>query len=294
MKASKNKIGLFFTHWSTEWSVDFPAVAKRIAGLGFDAMEISLAEFHGLPASQKAELRRVADDRGLLITCLIGLGPKYDMASSDRAVRDRAVDYVKGLLDDCRLLGSPVFGGLNDCAWPSSPPEGVTDKSPYVEWAVESVRRVMPVAEEHGIVFAIEVGNRFEQWLVNDAREGIAFCDAVGSPYCQVHLDTFHMNIEEDSFHDAILSCKGRLGHFHLGEPNRKHPGEGRMPWDEIFGALREIDYDGPIVMEPFVRPGGTVGRNVAVWRDLSNGANDEEMDEHARKALAFVRSKVG
>ena len=85
------------------------------------------------------------------------------------------------------------------------------------------------VAEQYDVKFAIEVVNRFEQWLVNNTAEGIAFCD-------------------------AILMCKGRIGHFHLGEPNRKPPGTGRMPWDESFGTLKEIGYGGTIVMEPFIR----------------------------------------
>jgi D-psicose/D-tagatose/L-ribulose 3-epimerase len=288
-----NAIGLFFTHWATEWSVDFVGVARRIAGLGFDVMEISLAEFTGLPNAEKHELKQVADDLGLTVTCLIGLSSDYDMASPDQSVRNRAVEYVKHLLDDCRLLGSPVFGGLNYCAWPASPPPGVTDKREFVDLAVDSVRKVMPIAEDYGIVYAVEVVNRFEQWLVNDAREGLAFCDAVGSPMCKVHLDTFHMNIEEDSFRDTILTCADRIGHFHLGEANRRHPGQGRLPWDEIFGALRETGYEGPIVMEPFVRPGGQVGRDIALWRDLSRGATDDDLDELARRALAFVRDKL-
>ena len=208
-------------------------------------------------------------------------------------MRDAGVEYVKGLLDDCHFLNAPVFSGLNFCAWPSSPPKGMTDKRPYVERSIESVKRVMPVAEKYGIKYALEVVNRFEAWLVNDHKEALAFCDAVGSPACTIHLDTFHMNIEERSFRDAIVACKGRIGHFHLGEPNRMPPGTGRMPWDEIFGALKEIAYDGTIVMEPFVRPGGQVGRDIALWRDLSEGATDAQLDAAGKKALEFVRAKL-
>jgi D-psicose/D-tagatose/L-ribulose 3-epimerase len=227
------------------------------------------------------------------VICCIGLKPEYDFASPEQRVRDAGTEYVKHLLDDCHMLGAPVFAGLTFCAWPQSPPPGMTDKRPYVERAVESVRRVIKVAEGYGIVYALEVVNRFEQWLANDAREALAFCDAVDSPWCRVQLDTFHMNIEEHSFRDAILACKGRLGHFHLGEANRLPPGEGRLPWAEIFGALKEIDYDGTIVMEPFMRPGGSVSRAVGVWRDMSNGATDEQMDERARRSLQFVRNQL-
>ena len=80
------------------------------------------------------------------------------------------------------------------------------------------------------------------------------------------------MNIEEDSLSESILQSKGWLGHFHLGETNRRPPGEGRIPWPEIFGALREIDYHGAVTMEPFLLPGGEVGRDVSVYRDLLGG----------------------
>ncbi|GJH09551.1 sugar phosphate isomerase/epimerase [Caballeronia novacaledonica] len=288
-----NKVGMFYTYWSTEWMVDFPATAKRIAGLGFDMMEISLGEFHNLPDAQKRELKAVADDLGLTVMCCIGLKPEYDFASPEQSVRDAGTEYVKRLLDDCHMLGAPVFAGLTFCAWPQSPPPGMKDKRPYVDHAIDSVRRVIGIAEDYGIIYALEVVNRFEQWLCNDAKEALAFVDAVDSPACKVQLDTFHMNIEEHSFRDAILACKGKLGHFHLGEANRLPPGEGRLPWDEIFGALKEIDYDGTIVMEPFMRKGGSVSRAVGVWRDMSNGATDEQMDERARRSLQFVRGKL-
>lgn len=257
-------------------------------------MEINLAGFVDLPESTKAEFKAVTQDLGLTVNCCIGLKPAYDFASPDAAAWTRGMEYVKRLLDACGYLNAPVFGGLNFCSWPSSPPLDMVDKRPYVERAVDCVKKLIPVAVPNHVIYAIEVVNRFEQWLVNDAREGIAFCNAVGSPQCMVHLDTFHMNIEEDNFRDPFLLCKDRLGHFHLGEANRKVPSAvGRMPWDEIFGALKEINYDGTIVMEPSIRQGGEVGRNIAVRRDLSDGATDEEMDEMARTSLQFVKQKL-
>jgi D-psicose/D-tagatose/L-ribulose 3-epimerase len=288
-----NKVGMFFTYWSTEWLVDFPAVARRVKGLGFDLMEISLSGFHELPVAKKRELKDVSDRLGLGLVCCIGLKPEQDFSSPDKSVRDRGVEYVKRLLEDCHLLDARVFAGLTFCAWPARPPPDMKDKRPYVDRAVACVKQAAKVAEGYGIIYALEVVNRFEQYLVNDASEALAFCQAVDNPWCRIQLDTFHMNIEESSFRDAILACRGRLGHFHLGEANRLPPGEGRLPWDEIFGALKEINYDGTIVMEPFMRPGGSVSRDVAVWRDLSSGATDEDLDARGRRSLAFVRSKL-
>jgi D-psicose/D-tagatose/L-ribulose 3-epimerase len=95
------------------------------------------------------------------------------------------------------------------------------------------------------------------------------------------------MNIEEDFLGDAIQRAGGYLGHFHIGENNRMPPGYGHIPWTEVGAALRKINYQGHVVMEPFLKPGGEVGRDIKVFRDLGAGL---EMDEEARKALMFMR----
>jgi D-psicose/D-tagatose/L-ribulose 3-epimerase len=80
------------------------------------------------------------------------------------------------------------------------------------------------------------------------------------------------------------------LGHLHVGEGNRKLPGEGALPWKEIGEALRSIDYEGGVVMEPFYYAGGQVGKDIKVWRDLSEGASRQEMDGKIAKSLQFLR----
>ncbi len=288
-----NKVGMYYTYWDNEWLVDYQAVARRIKGLGFDLMEINLGEFNKQPMEKKKEFKKVCDGLGLTVSGCIGLAPDQDFASPDAADRERGMEFVKRLLDDCKLLESPVFAGLNYCAWPAKPPPGLKDKRPYLDRSIECVKKVAKVAEGYGVIFALEVVNRFEQYLVNTAAEAVAFADAVGNPIVKIHLDTFHMNIEEDRFRDAILLCKGKIGHFHLGEANRRPPGQGRLPWDEIFGALKETGYDGTIVMEPFLLQGGPVSRDVALWRDLSGGASPELMDRWGREACEFVRRKL-
>lgn len=101
------------------------------------------------------------------------------------------------------------------------------------------------------------------------------------------------MNIEEDSFSEAIKTAGELLGHFHIGECNRKVPGRGHMDWDDLIRGLRDIDYRGKIVMEPFVRPGGQVGKDIKIYRDQSGNASEAQMDEMAEEALTFIREKL-
>ena len=138
--------------------------------------------------------------------------------------------------------------------------------------------------------------NRYGEYRedIQSAEEAVKYVDEVGSPNCKILLDTYHMNIEEDSFAGAIKLVGNRLGHFHVGESNRRPPCEnGKMPWNEITNALKEIDYQGAIVMEPFIKMGGEVGRDIKVWRDISEGASESEMEQLLADAAMMLRKKM-
>ena len=139
--------------------------------------------------------------------------------------------------------------------------------------------------------------NRFEQFLFNTAKEAIAFAEEVGSPRAKVHIDTFHMNIEEDSMSDAIaLTGKsGRLGHFHVSESNRRVPGLGptNIDWPAVGKALRSVGYRGAVVMEPFVNTCANNARNTHTWRDLSGGADIDRLVDNVRRGGEFLRGII-
>jgi len=99
------------------------------------------------------------------------------------------------------------------------------------------------------------------------------------------------MNIEEDSMVDAILEAGPWLGHFHVGENNRRPAGStNRLPWKDMAAALKQVNYQGAIVMEPFVLMGGTIPYDIKVWRDLSSGAGEAGLDEMAGRACRFLK----
>ena len=187
-----------------------------------------------------------------------------------------------------------MIAGALHSYWPIDYSKPV-DKAGDRARGLEGISSLADFAVDLGIDLCLEVLNRFENHVLNTADEGVAFVREVGKPNVKVHLDTFHMNIEEDSFGEAIRTAGPLLGHFHTGENNRRVPGKGRLPWHEIGTALREIGYNGAVVMEPFVKMGGGVGSDIKVWRDLSDNADEAQMDEDARQASGVftVRARL-
>jgi D-psicose/D-tagatose/L-ribulose 3-epimerase len=284
-----NKIGIYYAYWTHDWDADFVPYVAKVKRLGFDILEVNSGTVTRMPNRERDRLRRAAEKAGIELTYCIGLPHRYDIASPDAAVRRNGIAFLKRSAEMLRYMGHRQLGGIIYSSWPGKLPFG-EEKRLYLDRSVRSMREVMKVAEDCGVFFNVEVVNRFEQFLLNTAAEAVTYVRRVGSPHCRVLLDTFHLNIEEDSIRDAIVATGAWLGHFHVGETNRRPPGRGRMPWDEIFGALRRIGYTGAITMEPFLMPGGEVGRDISVYRNLGEGL---DLDREAGRALKFVRRKL-
>jgi D-psicose/D-tagatose/L-ribulose 3-epimerase len=164
------------------------------------------------------------------------------------------------------------------------------NKEDDLKRSVAGMKKLAETAASYNITLGMEALNRFEGYLLNTAEEALAYVKAVGQDNVKIMLDTFHMNIEEDSLIDAIKTAGSFLGHFHIGEANRVPPRAGsRMDWAAIGRALREIGYTGAVVMEPFVLQGGQVGKDIKVWRDLAP-SSENELDEAVRKSVEFIR----
>ena len=287
-------IGMHYGFWSHNWDeIQYVPLMEKVARLGFDVCEVASAEFCKYSDETLGELKRRADDLGLTFTYSIGLEKEYDLASDDPAVRDNGVRHVTEILKSMPKVGAAILNGVSYAGWQAMPDHGITleEKRRKEELALDSMRRLMPVAEDCGVYYCCEVVNRFEQYLLNTAREGAAFVKQLESPNAKVLLDTFHMNIEEDDLLQAILETGDLLGHFHVGERNRKPPGStNSLPWKEMAGSLRQIGYQGAVVMEPFVLMGGSIPYDIKVWRDLSGGASEAELDRIAGDACAFLK----
>ena len=283
------KYGIYYAYWEDQWKADYIQYIEKVAKLGFDFLEIACTPINGYSRHTLLDLRQCAADNGIFLTA--GHGPSADqnLASADPAVAANAKAFFTTLLRNLETLGIHTIGGGIYSYWPVDYSKPIDKPG---DWArsVAAVREVGRVAADCGVDYCLEVLNRFEGYLLNTAAEGVKFVREVDVPAVKVMLDTFHMNIEEDSIGGAIRSTKGLLGHFHTGECNRRVPGRGRTPWHEIALALKDIGYDGNVCMEPFVRMGGKVGEDIKIWRELEPGISEAKMDADAKAALDFER----
>ena len=282
-----NKIGIYYAYWTNNWHVEFHPFIDKAANIGFDILEVNAGTIVKITPAERRALKDHAADKDILLTYCIGLPQEYDIASMDASIRKNGIDYLQQIARAIGEMGGGVLGGIIYGSWPAAMPSGDNEKRILFDHSVRSMQTAIRAAEENNVTFNIEVVNRFEQFLINTCEEAIEYIDAVGSPNIRVMLDTFHMNIEEDVIDGAVLKAGSKLGHVHIGENNRMPPGHGHIPWTAFSKALRKINYSGFIVMEPFLMPGGEVGRDIKVYRDMRTGM---DMDEEAKKALLFIR----
>lgn len=288
-----NKLGIFMNFWEKNWDADHAKYIDKVAKIGFDILEFQAQPLLEMTDDHIRELRKRADAAGIRLTYSLGLDPHYDVSSLDESIRQGGVKYLQNIIRKMAVGGGDLLSGVSYAGWGT--PDGILDtKEPYLEQSVKSMKEIIRVAEDCGVTYCVEAVNRFETCIINTAAEALDYVARVGSPNIGVLLDTYHMNIEEKSFADAIrLVGADRLKSFHTGENNRTAPGRGHLPWDEIFGTLSEIGYKGPIVSEPFVMQGGEVGRDIHVFRDLVDNPCEATIDAEAAYLLHFEQDML-
>lgn len=286
----KMKYGIYFAYWEKEWNADQKQYIKKVKELGFDALEISCAMLKNSTKEELLTMKQMAEDAGIFLTAGYGPNAGENLGSSNPAVVSNAIAFYTDILKKLELLDIHTIGGGIYSYWPVDYSKPIDKEG---DWArsVQNVRTVGKIAAECGVEYCLEVLNRFEGYLLNTCAEAKKFVEEVDVPAVKIMLDTFHMNIEEDDMIEAILLAGDRLGHFHVGENNRRLPGKGGMNWYQIGMALRAIGYDRNVVMEPFVRSGGGVGNDIKIWRDLSKGADEQRLDQDAAASVAYLRS---
>ena len=256
---------------------------KYAREIGFEVFEVCVEDPAQLSA---APLIEAASGTGLQISVCGAFGPDRDVSHEEPDKRAQGVRYLKGCIDLAADVGSPHVAGPMYSATGKArllPPE---QREQQRTWAVESLREAADYAGERGVRLAMEPLNRFETDLVNTVEQGLDLCDRIGRANVGLLLDTFHMNIEEKSFTEAMTRAGDRLFHMQVAENDRGTPGSGHVPWDEVFRALDAVGYNGSVVIESFLPTVAEIARAVSLWRPVA-----PSMDALARDGHAFIRA---
>lgn len=231
---------------------------------GFDLVEFSL---HDGFAADTAEAARLVSEAGLEVACSRGLAPDADVSSEDPAVVERGLELVMESIRISNELGAKVLtGALYGAFGKASAPLSTAGRANIVA----SLKEASQEAAKLGMTLGLEVCNRYETNVVNTAADALVLADEIGADNVMVHLDVYHMNIEEEDFVRPVKLVGDRLGYVHIGENHRGYLGAGHVDFASFFRALADIDYTGGITFESFSSAVvmQSLSNDLAIWRN--------------------------
>jgi D-psicose/D-tagatose/L-ribulose 3-epimerase len=255
---------------------------KTVKDIGYQVIEVCVEDPRLLTAGA---LRQAAHGTGLQISICGAFGPERDVSHDDPTMRALGIEYLRQCVDIAAAVGSPHVAGPMYSATGKARLLAPQERDAQRTWAADSLRQVADYAAQRGVRLAIEPLNRFETDLINTVEQALDLCARIDRDNVGLLLDTFHMNIEEKSIGNAIISAGAKVFHVQVSENDRGTPGSGHVPWQETFDALDTIGYDGPIVVESFLPTVAEIARAVSLWRPVA-----PSMDALARDGYAFLR----
>lgn len=242
------KLGLDTWLWADTFTEEHIFCIRRACELGAEALDISINDPFIFPAEKVR--KEVEQCPGMEIITSTAMPEPYNAISPNPEERWKALGFMKKLIDVSAVVGSGIIGGVNYAA--SGYHTGKPRTQQEMEWSADYLRKAAEYAEQYHITIALEPVKRFESHFLNTAADALELLKLVDRPNLKVQLDTFHMNIEEADFSEAIESCGNELVHMHLVDSNRGAPGMGHVPWLEVFKALKKIGYEGAGCIETF------------------------------------------
>ncbi len=266
--------------WTTVW--DHAGAERAIAGAAHysqDFIEIPLID---IPSVDAKHTRALLEKHALRAACsLVMPEPAWPSVRPDAAI-----DHLKAALDKAVEMGAEAltgvtFGGTNE-----------RTGFPPTQAEYDNLTRALGAAAQHakalGLQFGIEAVNRYENHLVNSAAQAVALVERIGMDNVFVHLDTFHMTMEEKGIANGILDARDHLKYMHLSESDRGTPGYGNVPWDALFAALAAIGFKGVLTLESFAAMPMEMAGAISTWRPVARDAQ-EVLDN----GLSFIRNKA-
>jgi D-psicose/D-tagatose/L-ribulose 3-epimerase len=276
------KFGASTFIWVSPFSNDTLDLVDKVARLGFDLIEVCVED----PATiDTGAIRRRIEAAGIGATVCGAFGPDRDMSADDAAVRRNAIGYVNRCSDIAAELGADIVVGPMYSAVGRTRMAEPEERRAQRRLAAESIREAADHARERGVRLALEPLNRFETDLINTVEQGVELVEEIGRDNVGLLVDTFHMNIEEKDLPAALRRAGRHIFEFHACSSDRGTPGEDHLAWPGIAAALRDVGYEGPVVIEAFTPKIKEIARAVSIWRPLA-----ESEDALASNGLAHLK----
>jgi D-psicose/D-tagatose/L-ribulose 3-epimerase len=271
--------------WAGDWSAEGARAAiSGAARSGYDYVEIALLDPWKVDIAMTRDLLA---EYGVRAHASLGLSPTTDVTSTDASIIAKGDELLRKATDVLHDLGGTELCGVLYCSLQKYP--GPASRENRAN-SVAAMQRLSDYAADKGINVNFEVVNRYETNIMNTGIEGLAFLDEVNRPNTFIHLDTYHMNIEEDGMEKSVIAAGDKLGFVHIGESHRGYLGSGNVDFDTFFAALKKINYKGPITFESFssavVDP--ALSNALCVWRNLWS-----DSDDLASTALSFMKARI-
>ncbi len=276
------RLGINTFLFTSPFTNDSTKLFPQFKRWGFETVEIPIEDPSHI---DPAHVRREADKAGLVCgTVCACMGPDRDLRGTPEN-QETGKTYIKAIIDQAKELGNakvigPVYSAVGRA-------DAVEPKEYAKQWktVVKHLKEIAKHAQRRGVIIALEPLNRFETDFINTADQAMKMVNDVGSPNLMVHLDTFHMNIEEKNQAAAIKKVGKLLAHVHACGSDRGTPGGDHIAWPEIVKALRAVKYDGDVVIESFTTDVKVIARAAAIWRQIEPSNQDI-----AAKGVKFLK----
>lgn len=257
------------------------ALAAKVAGWGFDVLELPVEDPDGWDPKRAAQ---VLTDHGLGATVCLVMPPGRELVAAEPATIRSTQDYLRRVVDAAATVGSPVIAGPAYASvgrtWRLSPGE----RAAAYDQLRESLAPVVDHAGAAGVTVAVEPLNRYETSLLNTIGQTLeAIADL---PHCGLALDVYHQNIEETNVPAAIRSAAGRIAHVQVCGNDRGAPGTDHLDWPAILTAVDDAGYTGPLCIESFTAENATIATAASIWRPLA-----ASQDAIAVDGLKFLKA---
>jgi 5-keto-L-gluconate epimerase len=229
---------------------DFKKSFKKVADLGFDAVELAVRDPRMIDVH---EVQKLLEQYHLPVPA-IGTGQAYgeeglSFTDPDPEIRRKAVQRIKDQMNLATDIGGAqvIIGLIRGTVKPGM------DKDTAEKYFIQSIVECLEYKPE--VTLTLEPINRYETALYNDTRSAMEVIDKTGRSNLKMLVDTFHMNIEERDIIESILHAKGYISHVHFADSNRWAPGCGHIDFSEILDALEDIGYQGAVSAEILPKP---------------------------------------